>query len=70
MYNCLIQAEKDKCKSIAFPVFGTGKLKYPWGDVARTMRNAFGKFMYCYRHINLKEIRVVLLPDDKKSIEV
>ncbi|XP_076085830.1 uncharacterized protein LOC143056603 isoform X2 [Mytilus galloprovincialis] len=69
VYNCLIQAEKDKCKSIAFPVLGTGKLKYPWGDVARTMRNAFGKFMYFYRHINLKEMRVVLHPDDKKSIE-
>ncbi|VDI69706.1 Hypothetical predicted protein, partial [Mytilus galloprovincialis] len=69
VYNCLIQAEKDKCKSIVFPVFGTGKLKYPWGDVARTMRNAFGKFMYRYRHINLKEMRVVLHPDDKKSIE-
>ncbi|XP_052082724.1 uncharacterized protein LOC127720265 isoform X3 [Mytilus californianus] len=69
VYNCLIQAEKDKCKSIAFPVLGTGKLQYPWGDVARTMRNAFWKFKLHYRHANLKEIRVVLHPDDKRSIE-
>ncbi|XP_052081210.1 protein mono-ADP-ribosyltransferase PARP14-like [Mytilus californianus] len=69
VYNCLIQAEKDKCNSIAFPVLGTGKLKYPWDDVARTMRNAFCKFKFHCRHINLKEMIVVLHPDDKRSIE-
>lgn len=44
MWNCLLQATKDKMKSIAFPAIGTGNLMYPIESVADAMMSTVEKF--------------------------
>ncbi|CAG2257455.1 MACROD [Mytilus edulis] len=39
-----MNVEAAQCKSIAFPVFGTGKLLYPWESVAKTMITTVQKY--------------------------
>jgi O-acetyl-ADP-ribose deacetylase (regulator of RNase III) len=40
----LIYTQKAQCRSIAFPVFGTGNLEYPWDEVAQTMIDTINKY--------------------------
>lgn len=42
--KCLKEASKSKYTTIAFPALGTGKLKYPAGDVACIIRDAIKQF--------------------------
>lgn len=44
MWNCLLQATKDKMKTIAFPAIGTGNLMYPIESVAEAMMSTVEKF--------------------------
>lgn len=70
VFDCMIYADSQKCRSIAFPVFGTGNLEYPWDVVAKIMIDTINK----YGRMNstkteIREVRVVLYDQDAKSIE-
>lgn len=71
VFDCLLEAEKQKCRSIAFPVFGTGNLEYPWDEVARTMLDTINKYGTLRSGITtVKEVKIVLYEKDVKSIKV
>ena len=66
--DCLAEAEKLKCLSIAFPAIGTGNLAYPKQEVAQAMFEAVQQFED--RQHFLKEVKFVLYHQDKESIQV
>jgi poly [ADP-ribose] polymerase 10/14/15 len=43
--DCLIEADEQDCKSIAFPALGTGNLKYPPRDVASAMMDGIESYI-------------------------
>ncbi|CAC5392459.1 unnamed protein product [Mytilus coruscus] len=70
VFDCLLEAEKNNCRSIAFPVFGTGNLEYPWDEVARTMLDTINKYGTLRSGITtVKEVKIVLYEKDVKSIK-
>ena len=70
MFHCLSFASTEKYKSIAFPVFGTGTLQYPWKNVANVMVETIQKFGRMCKNTTLQEVNIVSHPDNLKSIEV
>lgn len=59
-----------QCKSIAFPVFGTGKLEYPWDEVAKTMIDTINKYGRMHYDTTIREVKIVLYDKDVESIQV
>ncbi|XP_060560197.1 uncharacterized protein LOC132720172 [Ruditapes philippinarum] len=43
--DCLIEADEQDCKSIAFPALGTGNLRYPPRDVAAAMLDGIESYI-------------------------
>lgn len=64
-----MNVEAAQCKTIAFPVFGTGKLLYPWESVAKTMITTVQKYGRMHFETCVEEVRIVLYEKDLKSIE-
>ena len=70
VFECLMNTHAAQLGSIAFPVFGTGNLLYPWGTVAKTMIHTIQKYARIYFDTTVKEVKIVLYEKDQKSIEV
>ena len=62
--------QKEQCRSIAFPVFGTGSLEYPWDEVANTMIDTINKYGRMHYDTTIREVKIVLFDKDIKSIQV
>ena len=70
MTNCLKKADGLKCRTIAFPAIGTGRLKYPIDIVATEMFWAVHEFGNEHPHTTLKEVQFVLYTDDQAAFKV
>ena len=68
--SLLDSAEKCECKSVAFPAFGTGILKYPRDKVAKWMitsiNNYFSKNNHTLKFLN--NVVIVLFEKDLETI--
>ncbi|KAK3610479.1 hypothetical protein CHS0354_016669 [Potamilus streckersoni] len=64
---CLEKADQKGMSSIAFPALGTGKLEYPYRDVAWAMFEAVEEFKPTNQ--NLKEVKFILYKQDQMTIE-
>ena len=69
MDACLTKASDLGCRSIAFPVLGTGILKYPFELVASEMFTSILKFQQTCES-TLENIFIVVYPTDKETFEV
>jgi O-acetyl-ADP-ribose deacetylase (regulator of RNase III) len=65
-----VYAQTAQCRSIAFPVFGTGNLEYPWDEVANTMIDTINKYGRMHYDTTIGEVKIVLFDKDIKSIQV
>jgi O-acetyl-ADP-ribose deacetylase (regulator of RNase III) len=65
-----VYAQTAQCRSIAFPVFGTGNSEYPWDEVANTMIDTINKFGRMHYDTTIREVKIVLFDKDIKSIQV
>ena len=70
MKVCLTEASKLKCRTIAFPAIGTGRLAYPLDIVASEMLWAVEEFGIQNTESTLKEVLFVLHPDDEHARKV
>ncbi|CAC5394871.1 unnamed protein product [Mytilus coruscus] len=70
MFGCLLHADSCHSESIAFPVFGTGNLMYPWGEVAKTMIRTVFKYGRMFPDTTMKKVRIVFHGNDYNLIEV
>ena len=70
MTDCLEEADGLKCKTIAFPAVGTGKLQYPIDIVASEMFWAVYEFGKVHQHTTLEGVQFVLYPEDRAAIQV
>ncbi|XP_021355423.1 uncharacterized protein LOC110451630 [Mizuhopecten yessoensis] len=61
--KCLMEADKMKMQSIAFPVLGTGKLMYPQHLVAKTMCDTVNKYG-SNRKTNIKTVKFAIFEKD------
>ncbi|XP_033731448.1 LOW QUALITY PROTEIN: uncharacterized protein LOC117321077, partial [Pecten maximus] len=61
--KCLIETDKRRLQSIAFPVLGTGKLLYPTHLVAKTMCDTISKYGR-NRKTNIKTVKVAIFERD------
>ena len=68
--SCLSAASHGGFSSIAFPALGTGQLGYPRDAVAQTMLTAIDTFQRSNPSTSLREVRIVLYPKDKQTIQV
>ena len=68
--KCLSRANKDKCRTISFPVLGSGKLKYPPQKVASVLLDASMTFSKTAKKLYLEFIRFIIHPDQTNVIEV
>ncbi|XP_048243031.1 protein mono-ADP-ribosyltransferase PARP14-like [Haliotis rufescens] len=68
--KCLIRASTSNLKSIAFPLIGTGILKYPCDKVVKCIFESFDEFKTSNPHTSLYEARVVVYPEDTTSLEI
>ena len=57
-------------KSIAFPVLGTGTLKYPRDIVAKCVFECFDQFNTDNARSSLLEARIVVHPTDVENLKV
>nr|KAG5706732.1 hypothetical protein BaRGS_007235 [Batillaria attramentaria] len=69
LFECLERASKNLYTSIAFPALGTGKLGYPCENVARTMFAVVAQFRQAMPTSPLREVRIVLYPNDRSAIK-
>ncbi|XP_041369437.1 protein mono-ADP-ribosyltransferase PARP15-like [Gigantopelta aegis] len=67
--NCLSQAAKDGLASIAFPVMGTGVLKYPRDVVSNVIFESFDSFSKNHPNTSL-QVKVVIHPNDVENWRV
>lgn len=70
IWNCLTEADKLKCSSIAFPSLGTGNLFYPFHLVAETMFHTIQCYEQCHSDTKIKNISIVLYEKDVECIQV
>ncbi|XP_046343205.2 protein mono-ADP-ribosyltransferase PARP14-like [Haliotis rufescens] len=68
--KCLTKASSSKLKSIAFPLIGTGILHYPCDEVAKCIFKSFDQYKTSCPDSSLREARIVVYPEDKKSLEI
>ena len=55
----LLECRRLSVKSLAMPLIGTGKHKFPEDVVLRSMRDSFIQFSSSYPNSTLKEIRLI-----------
>ena len=68
--KCLVQADKDKHVSIAFPVLGTGNLSFPCQVVAKSMYEVVESFSKDYPKTTVKDIRFVIKENKSEKLDV
>jgi len=68
--NALIEAEQHNYVSLALPAVGTGNLKYPRHIVAKVIVEEIVSFSQQHPHTKLKDVRIVLFPQDLETIQV
>ncbi|CAC5406004.1 PARP10_14_15 [Mytilus coruscus] len=67
--NCLVAAEKDGYRSIAFPALGTGNLHYPCHLVAKYMFDIVEQFARNKQKTTLSYVYFVVYEKDAKVIQ-
>ncbi|XP_063788866.1 protein mono-ADP-ribosyltransferase PARP14-like [Pseudophryne corroboree] len=67
--DCLKLTEQHGCQSVSFPAIGTGNLNYPKDLVASVMLDEIFQFSSAHKLQSLKEISLVLHPQDKDTIK-
>ncbi|KAK3105061.1 hypothetical protein FSP39_016468, partial [Pinctada imbricata] len=70
MIRCLQISDKKGYRSIAFPALGTGKLGYPWCQVARTMYDVVDEYEKRRTDRNLQKVFFTIHYTDVKTLEV
>ncbi|KAK3105447.1 hypothetical protein FSP39_025427 [Pinctada imbricata] len=68
MLKCLLKAENSGYTSIAFPALGTGKLGYPWHNVAETMFDVVDEYFNVVPSSCIKMVYFVLQSQDENTI--
>jgi O-acetyl-ADP-ribose deacetylase (regulator of RNase III) len=69
--ECLMEASKKGCKSIAFPTMGTGKLGYPSDQCASLMFSAVRSyFKKSGRRNKIEEVQIIVYQRDNETLEV
>ncbi|XP_060606465.1 protein mono-ADP-ribosyltransferase PARP14-like, partial [Ruditapes philippinarum] len=61
--GCLIEADEQDCKSIAFPALGTGNLEYPPRDVATAMLDGIESYTEESMIAKLKTVYITTTDD-------
>nr|KAG5706724.1 hypothetical protein BaRGS_007227 [Batillaria attramentaria] len=69
LFECLERASKNHYTSMAFPALGTGKFSYPCENVARIMFAVVALFRQAMPTSSLREVRIVLHPNDRSAIQ-
>ncbi len=59
LLNILLECIRRSATSVAMPLIGTGKRRFPEDFVLRVMREEFEKFSSTYLPGTLKEIKIV-----------
>ncbi|XP_053389167.1 protein mono-ADP-ribosyltransferase PARP14-like [Mercenaria mercenaria] len=67
MKNCLDEAQRYNCNSIAFPAIGTGSLGFPRNVVAEEMFKAITKFQASCSQSSLRDIRFIVYQMDSQT---
>ena len=68
MQRCLQKGEELRMGSIAFPVIGTGKLKFPPNTASRIMLEEVFSFSEANGYSSLKDIRFIVYQHDQELI--
>ncbi len=68
--KCMTMASNAGKKSIAFPVLGTGTLKYQRDVVAKCVFESFDQFSTDNAGSSLLEARIVVYPKDVENMKV
>ena len=68
MEECLVQLEKDKFVSIAFPAIGTGKLKFPRPKVAGIFFSEVRCFFMAHPQSPINDVRFVAYHKDQSTV--
>ncbi|XP_045188998.2 protein mono-ADP-ribosyltransferase PARP14-like isoform X2 [Mercenaria mercenaria] len=66
--NCLDEAQRHNCQSIAFPAIGTGSLGFPRHVVAEEMFKAITKFQAKYSQSRIKDVRFIVYQMDGQTM--
>ena len=68
MQRCLQKGEELRMTSIAFPVIGTGKLKFPSNTASKIMLEEVFSFCHANTSSSLKDVRFVVYQQDQGLI--
>ena len=60
VFDCLMEANRNNCTTIALPALGTGYQKFPPDVTATHMLNAVKSFAEKVQNPNLKEVKLVI----------
>ncbi|KAJ8266240.1 hypothetical protein GJAV_G00128150 [Gymnothorax javanicus] len=66
---CMQDAEKHRCRSLAFPAIGTGHLGFPKTLVAQTMLSEVQAFSQRGSPSHLRRIEFIVHPSDTQTVE-
>ncbi|XP_073503654.1 protein mono-ADP-ribosyltransferase PARP14-like [Phyllobates terribilis] len=67
--QCLTWTDRQRLKSLSVPALGTGNLAFPKDFVAAVMLDEISQFSSKNKPQNLKEVEIVLHPQDKDTIQ-
>ena len=67
--SCLQKGEELRMRSIAFPVIGTGNLKFPPNTASRIMLEEVFNFCEANGSSSLKDVRIVVYQQDQELIK-
>jgi len=68
--KCLVEADKNGMKSIAFPALGTGVLAFPCDIVASTMYRAANTYLQGKTDSGITKVYFVIWKDDTAALKV
>ncbi|XP_041369508.1 protein mono-ADP-ribosyltransferase PARP14-like [Gigantopelta aegis] len=69
IFDCMKEASKTKCRSIAFPAMGTGNLGYPRDIVAKCMHDSINEFGNQNRNSSLRDVKIVVYDKDHATVK-
>ncbi|KAL8567911.1 hypothetical protein ACOMHN_059033 [Nucella lapillus] len=67
--KCLVEASGQHYTSLAFPVLGTGNLRFPAPVVAQTMLDAIHQFEQTTPTTTLRNVSIVVYPADQANLQ-
>ena len=68
--KCLTEASNKGYTSIVFPALGTGTLKYPRDETARTMLQTISSFKWANPSTSLRDVRIAVYQKDTQTLRV